>query len=161
MNPGSRADERSVFRPHPIARDVSRRVARLPLEYFVCRSAELWVVVGPTGVFVVGQSEGDPAVAADEVVSLAHRIRSELSEAIPWTPFVDALLVADEDVRVPCTVIGLGSLEMALLSGPALIDDIGLAQLREHVPLVLTAIGEPFEVVAPTRRAAARPLGHP
>ena len=62
MTGRDRADGKDVFRPHPNVREVSRRVARLPLDYFVSRVLDHWTVVGPTGVFVVGRS-GDDLVA--------------------------------------------------------------------------------------------------
>jgi len=140
---GGRADGVHVLLPHSNARDVSRWVARLPMEYLVCRQAEHWVVVGPTGIFVVGGSGEDAVAAAESTRHLAHRIRTALSDLVPWVPFIDALLVSPEtDLQVPCTVVELASLEMALLTGSTTIDDEGLEQLRRHVPEVLARLSD-------------------
>jgi hypothetical protein len=137
-----------VLLPHPNAREVSRWVARLPMDYFVCRLTDHWTVVGPTGIFVVGSSGDDPLFAAETTISLAHRIRTLLSDLIPWVPFVDALLVGGEDhPGLPCTVIDGASLEMALLSGPLSIDEAGMSELRRSVPTVLSAIDSSADVV--------------
>jgi hypothetical protein len=136
-----------VFRPHPNAREVSRRVARLPLDYVVSRLGDHWIVLGPTGLFVVGRAGDDLTLDANTTLALAHRIRAHLSDAMPWVPFIDALLVtAEEDLSVPCTVVDIATLEMALLSGPVSIDDVGLAQLRRHLPTVLERIAASAEV---------------
>ena len=130
-----------MFRPHPNAREVSRRVARLPLDYVVERLDEHWIVLGPTGVFVVGRAGDDLALDAEATIALAHRIRTQLSDVVPWVPFVDALLVtAEADLSVPCTIVDIATLEMALLSGPISIDEVGLSQLRHHLPTVLGRI---------------------
>jgi len=130
-----------VFRPHPNAREVSRRVARLPLDYAVSRLGDHWIVLGPTGLFVVGRAGDHLASDADVTVALAHRIRAHLSDVMPWVPFIDALLVtAEADLSVPCTLVDIATLEMALLSGPVSIDDVGLEQLRHHLPGVLERI---------------------
>lgn len=134
-----------MFRPAPYARDVSRQVARLPLDYFVCRLAEHWIVVGPTGIFVVGHADDQPLASAEATVSLAHRLRADLSDVIPWVPFVDAMLVVEDHLRLPCTVVDIGSLELALLSGPRAIDEAGVSQLRQHVPRVLLQIEAAME----------------
>lgn len=132
-----------MLRPHP-ARDVSRWVARVPVGYSVTRLDDHWAVLGPTGIFVVGSCGEDPAAAAEATCSLAGMLRSHLAETIPWVPFVDALLVANDDMPatpVPCTVVDLGSLELALRSGPVSIDAHGLAQVNELLPGVLDALG--------------------
>ena len=130
-----------MFRPHPNAREVSRRVARLPLDYAVDRLGDHWIVLGPTGLFVVGRAGDDLTADADVTVALAHRIRSHLSDVMPWVPFIDALVVtADADLSVPCTLVDIATLEMALLSGPISIDEVGLNQLRRHLPSVLEGI---------------------
>lgn len=139
-----------MFLPQPNAREVSRQVARLPLDYFVCRSEEHWIVVGPTGIFVVGRSGEDPTASAELTVSLARRIRARLSDVIPWVPFVDPLLVAGKHLDLPCTVVDIHSLEMALLCGPVAIDEVGVDELRSHVPRVLLQIeagAEPTSVL--------------
>lgn len=130
-----------MFRPHPNAREVSRRVARLPLDYAVSRLGDHWIVLGPTGLFVVGRAGDDLTTDADVTVALAHRIRSQLSDVMPWVPFIDALVVtAEADLSVPCTLVDIATLEMALLSGPVSIDELGLEQLRRHLPAVLERI---------------------
>ena len=133
-----------MLRPHP-ARDVSRWVARVPVGYSVSRLHDHWAVVGPTGLFVVGSCGDDPVAAAEATRTLAQMLRTRLAEAIPWVPFVDALLVANDEVPVtpvPCTVVELASLELALRSGPVSIDEAGLAQIARLLPGVLDELGQ-------------------
>lgn len=127
-----------MFRSHPNAREVSRHVTELPVDYDVRRVRDHWVVVGPTGIFVVGRARGDVVASAEHTSALAHELRAGLSERIPWVPFVDALLVADGDhAGLACTVVRLDLLVVALTSGGANIDPHGLAQVEHHLPAVL------------------------
>jgi hypothetical protein len=121
----------------------------LPLEYVVQRVDNHWVVVGPTGIFVVGRARGDVAASAEQTSALAHELRAALSERISWVPFVDAILVADGDHGgLACTVVPLDLLVVALTSGGVTIDVSGLAQVQHHLPATLGEI----------ERAHRRPL---
>lgn len=121
----------------------------LPLEYVVQRVDDHWVVVGPTGIFVVGRARGDVAASAERTSALAHELRAALSERISWVPFVDAIVVATGDHGgLACTVVPLDLLVVALTSGGVTIDAVGLAQVQHHLPGTLGEI----------ERAHRRPL---
>ena len=67
----------------------------LPDDFLVRRLRDQWAVVGPTGVFLVGRSDGDTASAALRTAASAHLLRTRLADVVPWTPFVNAVVVAD------------------------------------------------------------------
>lgn len=96
---------------------------------------EHWVVVGPTGIFVVGRAENDVAASAEHTLALAHELRERLGEVTPWVPFVDALVVADREVPdSACTIVDVDMLVRALTVGAPTLDDAALVTLRRHLP---------------------------
>lgn len=108
------------------------------MDHEVRRVRDHWVVVGPTGIFVVGRARGDVATSAETTSALAHELRAALSEHIPWVPFVDALLVAHGDHSgLACTVVPLDLLVVALTSGGVSLDPRGMAQVNHHLPFVI------------------------
>lgn len=128
---------------------MSRHVAALPDAFEVRRIGEAWVVLGPTGIFVVGRGRRDLAVEAERTAELAHELRWRLAERIPWVPFVDALVVSEGDhAHLACTVVSVQMLVFALTGGTTTIDDDGLRQLRGVLP----------EVVQTLARQDPRPL---
>jgi hypothetical protein len=113
----------------------------LPDDYLVRRVREHWAVVGPTGLFVVGRCEGDPAVCARLTAAVAHEMRTRLSEVVPWVPFVDPVVIAEQEhPDLDCAVIELDRLQSVLTEGPVVVDDYGLGQLRHHLPGVAQAM---------------------
>lgn len=130
-----------MFKSQPNAREVSRQVTELPPEFEVRRLGEHWSIVGPTGIFVVGRATRDVARSAERTSAIAHELRGRLSQVISWVPFVDALLIADQEhADLACTVIELDMLVFALTWGGTTIDPIGLAQLQHHLPAAIRSM---------------------
>lgn len=137
-----------MIRPLPNAPEVSRHVTELPAEFEVQRVEDHWLVAGPTGIFVVGRTDGPDVVHAAAATSLfAHDVRSALSDLMTWVPFVDALLVAPTDqlgrpdaANLACTVVDLSMLPIALTGGSEVISADELTELYHHLPLVATAV---------------------
>lgn len=113
----------------------------LPDDYLVRHCAEHWVVVGPTGLFVVGRSRGDVVGASSDAVELAHRLRSGLADVLSWVPFVSAVVVADDPRHdMGCPVVDMDGLSPMLQHGGRQIGDGALQVLRHHVPGVVQEI---------------------
>ena len=55
------------------------------------------VVVGPAGAFVLADGGDDPVATGDRVVSLTHSLRSILATQLTWVPFIDPIVVVDDD----------------------------------------------------------------
>lgn len=114
----------AMFRNHAHSRELSRRVAQLPPTHTVRKAAGHWVVLGPTGLVVVGRCEDDPPAAAERCAGVAHELRDLLAGVTPWVPFIDAIVVADgEHHDLACTVVPLDLLVTALTSGPVTLSD--------------------------------------
>ncbi|UDY36964.1 hypothetical protein [Dermatobacter hominis] len=110
----------------------------LPDDYLVRRCADHWVIVGPTGLFVVGRSDGDPVASSQRAVAMAHLLRSRLADVLSWVPFVSAVLVADGDRHdLACAAVDMDGLGPLLRNGGPQIGDGALHLLRHHVPGVV------------------------
>lgn len=96
----------------------------LPEGHLVVGVGEDTLVVGPTGAFVIGAAGQDHIATAERVGRRAETLRGVLASVLPWTPFVDALVVADLPVGpVPgASVVPPWMLLDTLLSGPRLLD---------------------------------------
>lgn len=136
-----------MIRARPNVREVTRHVTELPSEFEVQRVGDHWLVVGPTGIFAIGRSEGDIARDAERTSVLAHDLRSALSDRMPWVPFVDSLLVvADDHIRhasvaqLACTVVTPDMLPLALTTGASVVNPDDLAELYHHLPLVVRSL---------------------
>jgi hypothetical protein len=130
-----------VFKSQPNAREVSRQVTELPPEFEVRRVGDHWAIVGPTGIFVVGRATRDVARSCERTSAVAHALRSALSNDVSWVPFVDALVVADQErPGLACTVIELDMLLFALTWGGTTIDPVGLAQIQHHMPVAIRSL---------------------
>lgn len=135
-----------MFRTQPNARELSRHVAELPPEFSVSRLGDRWVVVGPTGIVVVGRAGNDLAIAAERTVEQAHQLRAQLGEAMPWVPFVDSILVAEIEMSgLACPVIDMDMLARAVSIGAPMLDDAALAQIRHHLPIAIAAMATPAD----------------
>ncbi len=131
-----------VFRPRTNTKDVRVQVMTLPDDYLVRRWQDQWAVVGPTGLFVVGRDDGDTPACARRTSSAAHLLRTRLADLVPWTPFVDAVVVSDQERSdLSCRVIEVDHLEEALTGGGAELDDPALHLLRHHLPGVVQDLG--------------------
>jgi hypothetical protein len=134
-----------MFRNHAHSRELSRRVAQLPSSHTVRRTAGHWVVLGPTGLVVVGRcADGDVAGAAERCAAVAHELRGLLAGVTPWVPFVDALVVADgEHHDLACTVVQLDLLVTALTIGPVTLDEGELTVLERGLRSVVASLSVP------------------
>lgn len=133
-----------MFRAHTSAREVSRHVAALPDRFEVRRLGAHWVVLGPTGIFVVGRTRRELAHETERTAELAHELRGRLAESVPWVPFVDALVVAEgEHHHLACTVVPVNMLVFALTAGAATIEPHGVDQLRPALDRAVAAMERP------------------
>lgn len=110
-------------------------------DYLVRRVRDHWVVVGPTGLFVVGRCQDDPAACVRTTTGLALELRNRLADVVSWVPFVEPVVVSDGEHTDPdCTVVRVTDLETALTAGPHVVGDVDLGILRHHVPGVAQAM---------------------
>lgn len=92
-----------------------------------------FLVVGPAGLFVLTQDEGDLASAARRAAEQADAVRLQLSDELVWVPFVDAMCVTTDaafDPRQPCLVVPNDLVAHTVIGGPTTVDDETLAKLR-------------------------------
>lgn len=130
-----------MFRNHAHNGELSRRVAQLPSTHSVRKAAGHWIVLGPTGLVVVGRATDDVAGSAEHCAAVAHELRDLLADVTPWVPFVDALLVADEEHHdLACTVVQLDLLVTALTLGPVTLDDDERALLERGLRSVVGSL---------------------
>lgn len=130
-----------MLRPRPGTSDVRVRVTTLPDDYLVRRLGEHWVVVGPTGLFLVARDVEAGPGAPDRVAALALLLRTRLADAVPWVPYVDVVLVGDPERSHPaCTFVEPDLVESALTNGPHVLDGVALHQLRHHLPGVVQTL---------------------
>lgn len=136
-----RVDDNNVLRSTPSVREVHARVTTLPQGFLVRKTGAHWVVVGPTGLFLVGKAEDNPAQAAERTAMAAHRLRNHLAEVLDVVPFVDPVVVADEPGHeLVCAMVRVDLLASFLCSGPEVVNEGELQLLRHHVPAVLTSL---------------------
>ena len=129
-----------MFKPRPNTSE-EPVIRTLPDDYLVRHCIDHWVVVGPTGLFVVGRSRGDVVSAASQAIELAHHLRSGLADVLSWVPFVSAVVVADEASHdMGCPVVAMDGLAPMLQHGGRQIGDGALQVLRHHVPGVVQQI---------------------
>lgn len=143
----------NVFHPRTSTRDLIRHVTELPEAFMVRRIRDHWAVVGPTGVFVVGRGDVDGidiGEAARQTATLAHQLRDRLSKSIHWVPFVDALLLVENqtsgttaDESLECTVVAADLLRSVLTSGPESIGLLKLHEIKLLLPRLSSELQEP------------------
>lgn len=97
------------------------------------------IVVGPTGAFVVGPAGRDVTGVADRLGRRAESCRTALASRLPWTPFVEALVVTDRSGAgtASASAVPPRMLRDTLLSGPRLLS-------RQAVDRVVEVLGERF-----------------
>jgi len=123
-----------VFKARPPGSE-ERFVLTLSDDFLVRRCFDHWVVVGPSGLFVIVRSDGDAAACAQRAVDHAHVLRSRLADELPWVPFVSAVVVADGDRHdLACPVVDIDDLTPFVQHGGRQIGDGALQLLRHHVP---------------------------
>lgn len=107
----------------------------LPDDYLVRRCLNCWVVVGPSGLFVIGRAAGDAASASERTASMAHTLRTRLADVMSWVPFVSAVVVGDRHRHdLACPMVELDELGSLLRDGGQQIGEGALQVLRHHVP---------------------------
>jgi hypothetical protein len=120
---------------------VEHRVAELPDDFIARRTGDRWVVIGPTGLFLIAATVGDPHMLAEQTAIDAHLLRSRLAEVLDLVPFVDPVVCAAEPSdNMNCAIVEPRMLSALLLGGPEVIPESELQLLRHHVPAVLTAM---------------------
>ena len=131
-----------MFRSPQQVPELNRHVTELPPEFSVHRGGNTWIVLGPTGLFAIGRADDDVVAAAGHLAGVAHELRDLLGEVTTWVPFVDVLLIADQERHdLACAVIELDSLSMALTVGGRTLDEMALARLRHGLGQVLQRLG--------------------
>ena len=111
---------------------LSRELHGLPPQHLTYLLDDAWLVVGPTGLFVLLEDEGDIAAAAAAVVRYAGELRSRLCDTLAWVPFVDAVVITNDprSCSVPeCLVVPIDMLRDMICNGPRTIDPQPLMQL--------------------------------
>ena len=112
-------------------------MTELPAEFAVERTDDHYIVGGPSGVFVVGRSDGELNRDTERTTVLAHEVRTLLSDCMAWVPFVDPLLVIPVgqlgaiDASTACTVIEPSMLPTALTTGRGVLDEAQLNRLPD------------------------------
>lgn len=117
-------------------------MAALPDAFTVRRTTDRWVIIGPTGLFLVSATDGDPDSAAEQTAMDSHVLRNKLAEVMDMVPFVDPVVVSRDRVSPhgPSTLVEAHLLTALLLGGPPVIGESELQLLRHHVPVVLTTL---------------------
>lgn len=93
-----------------------------------------WLVVGPGGLFVLTEDDGDITASSRRAAARADAVRLELSDQLFWVPFVDAMCVthaADFDPDQPCLVVPHDLVVATVSGGPVHIDADTLVKLRD------------------------------
>jgi hypothetical protein len=118
---------------------VEHLVAELPDDFISRRTGDRWVVIGPTGLFLIATATGDPHPLAEQIAIDAHLLRTRLADVLELVPFVDPVLCSCEPSEsLTCAVVEPRMLNALLLGGPDVIPESELQLLRHHVPAVLT-----------------------
>lgn len=126
-----------VTRPHD---DLDGILAGLPAGFRWVASGDERLVAGPTGVFLVARP-GPEGVGptANRLARSAADTRAALARTLAWVPFVDVLVVADDDTSpAAATVVPVGMLRRVLTEGQGVLDAATVEQVRE-VAEVLSA----------------------
>ena len=129
-----RADRREVlFRSaRSQVNDVGTELRRLGTSHSTFQLDTGWFVVGPTGLFVVAEDDGDLDTAAQWAIDRAVAMRAELADKLVWIPFVDAIVAttrAAGSTDLPCLVVPTSLLRYTIEEGPRTVDDVTLSKL--------------------------------
>ena len=119
-----------MFRSVRAAPDVEAELRELPASHVSYLHEGSWVVLGPTGLFVVTDGSTGLYEAALTSVLGAFRLRSDLATDLAWVPFVDALVVADDAPsadELPCPAVPARMLRATVSEGPRTVDEATLA----------------------------------
>lgn len=118
--------------------DVSAVLSHLPTDHLVFVLEGAWMVVGPTGLFVLATHLGDPdddvEQASERAAEQASSMRARLAEQLAWVPFVDAFVVTagvrgERTEGLGCPTVPLQRLAATIAEAPRTVDEETLAQL--------------------------------
>lgn len=115
------------------AAPLDEQLRGLPSSVSVYVLDEAWLVVSPSGLFVLTEDQGDLAAAARRAADRADTVRLELSDQLVWVPFIDAMCATGEvhfDPAQPCLVVPQDLVVHTVVEGPGRIDAETLAKLR-------------------------------
>jgi hypothetical protein len=121
-----------VFGATKPAVDVQAQLTSLPVEHLTFHVEGGWLVIGPTGLFVLTSDDGDLEGAARRAVERAQEVRDRLSQELVWVPYVDPLVAtADPEGprQLPCLAIPADLVTAAIVEGPQTVDNETLAKL--------------------------------
>lgn len=114
-------------------------MAELPDDFISRRTGDRWVVIGPTGLFLIATTPGDTHLLAEQTAIDAHLLRTRLADVLELVPFVDPVVCSTEPSEsLTCAIVEPRMLTALLLGGPDVIPESELQLLRHHVPAVLT-----------------------
>lgn len=128
-----RADTKAVLRLRSSRPGLADLLGELPDGFHCVQDGPGWLVIGPTGAFMVGEGHRDPATAGQQLALAAGHFRAAVADALSWAPFVDVLVVA-EDHPVVAPAASVVTLEMVvdtLTAGPPMLDEETVARLAE------------------------------
>jgi hypothetical protein len=114
---------------------VARILAALPPGRILAGTGAGWLVVGPSGAFVVLPDPSGGNGAGRRAGALAEATRAALAEHLSWVPFVDAVVVTDRDGSCGpgATAVPVDLLPEVLVEGPTVIDDPTVRRVGELV----------------------------
>jgi hypothetical protein len=114
-----------VVATRPVSLDVVDGIlAGLPGTYVAVAVGAERLVAGPTGLFLLAPPAADGlAATAARLARRAAEARVALARELAWVPFVDALVVADDDAAPgPATVVPSALLGRVLTEGSPILD---------------------------------------
>jgi hypothetical protein len=115
-----------MFRSVRAVPDVGAELRELPATHVAYLAEGSWIVLGPTGLFVVTDGASGLYEAALTSVLGAFRLRSDLATELAWVPFVDALVVTDDPPpadELPCPAVPARLLRSTVSEGPRIVDE--------------------------------------
>jgi hypothetical protein len=130
--------------PNP-AEHLDGLLAELAPIYTIASQGSARFVAGPSGVFVLVSAGDEPTRAAEIAARLAAATRTALADHLSWVPFVDAVVVTDDDGHrrhrstetlpdgTQATAIPFDMLGEVLVEGRPMIDDTALVVLNRLI----------------------------
>ena len=104
----------------------------LPDAVAVFDVGKAWLVVGPSGLFVLTEDGGDLAADALRAAERADAVRLKLSDELVWVPFIDAMCVTNDvtfDPAQPCLIVPHDLVAHTVTGGPVSVDTETLGKL--------------------------------
>jgi len=121
---------------------LAETLAGLPDNYRIISLGQGHLVVGPTGMCLVGDGERNLRSVARRLAALARRCRYVLAGELEQAPFVDVLVVASgRGHHVDgASVVSPHMLIHTLTAGPAMLNEDGIARVARAVEARRTEI---------------------